>query len=128
MRPEELLAQMAEARQRNIELYARLAAQLDAASVGFTPRRPGEPDVTLELLRLGARTHPAETAEALRRIVENDRVIDALSLRLSAALQPPRERRFCATCGRGACVAFKPWHFCLPCWRLCRPSMMESKG
>lgn len=80
-RGEELLLDAIGAvRQRTITLYAELAALVDAASLGWRVRAPGEPDVTLELLRKAILEAPILVARPLLlRIAANDEEIARLT-------------------------------------------------
>ena len=72
MTSDEILAAMAEIRQRTIGIYKDIAGLVDAESVGWKVREPGAVDVTLELLRKVMREAPDGARPLLRQIADND--------------------------------------------------------
>ena len=72
----ELFNQLAVARQRNIALYAEMARCVGIAE--FKPRRPGDPDITLEIMKRAFEWSQSEGLAWLRQIVKNDHAVTDL--------------------------------------------------
>ena len=78
----EILDRMAATRKKSIAIYAEMAQSCAAAVVGFEPRDPDAPDVTLSLITLALERDPERTRSLLRRVIENDTEV----VRLTRAL------------------------------------------
>lgn len=75
----DVLRRIAAVRQRTISLYKILAESVDAESIGFVVREPGQRDVTLALIELGLTVQPELTRGILRQVMDNDAEVVGLT-------------------------------------------------
>lgn len=70
-----ILKAISTVRQQTIAIYAEMGKLVDAEALGFKPREPGAPDITLRLIEEALDKNPTAAHQLLRIVTENDKQI-----------------------------------------------------
>jgi predicted ATP-grasp superfamily ATP-dependent carboligase len=92
--PEQIINDLRRVRQLNIEIYARMARMVpEVEALGWKARVPGTPDVTMLLVEQSLKRSPAEAAQAIAEVTQNDVEILRLSRELVEATYGAQRKR-----------------------------------